>query len=283
MIFKIEREDMENNKKENNSIIEILKSGFGFIFYLLRIVFLRLFSLLKPLKKKFDNFSVETKNRVKSSLVICLIFVFSVFCGDIVYTITILICGILMIYELLKMLSNIEKSDNKTFVSLRRFGLFYIIVCCLCLILIRLQAMQGIRITFWLFLTCWGTDTFAYIFGKKFGKTKLAPTISKSKTYEGAILGSISGVLISLLFYKLFSTYNHSIVSFISFIIISIIVVIFSQLGDLTESAIKRKCNVKDSGTIIPGHGGIFDRFDSILLPSIFICIVLLFKHGTLF
>ncbi len=283
MIFKIENEGMEDNKKENNMIIEILKSGFGFIFYLLKIVFLRFFSLLKPLKRKFDNLSIETKKRIKSSLIICLIFVVAVFCGGIVYTFALAVCAILIIYELLKMLSNIEKSDNKTFIYLRRFGLFYITICFFCLILIRLQAMQGIRITFWLFLTCWGTDTFAYIFGKKFGKTKLAPTISKSKTYEGAILGSIGGVLISMLFYKLFSTYNHGIFSFISFVIISIIVVILSQLGDLTESAIKRKCNVKDSGTLIPGHGGVFDRFDSILLPSVFICIVLLFEHGVLF
>lgn len=107
------------------------------------------------------------------------------------------------------------------------------------------------------------TDTFAYFIGKYFGKHKLAPAISPKKTWEGAIAGSIFGVIISTLFfiYIVDNSKNTLLV-----IIMSLLLSIVGQLGDLLFSAIKREYNIKDYSKLMPGHGGILDRVDSLIL-----------------
>lgn len=270
---------MENK----NLFFEIIKSGFDFILFLIKVLFRKIMSLFDKVFKKFQALPENTQKRVKSSFIIAIIFSIIVLFGGIAYILLISACCCVMLYELLAMLSKIKNTNNKTFISLRRFGILYILICCISLILIRVQMSQGLKATIWLFLACWGTDCGAFVFGKKYGKIKLAPTISKSKTYEGAIFGAITGFVISFLLYKLFKSYNSGFFHFISFMIISAIVVILAQLGDLSESVIKRQCDVKDSGNIIPGHGGMFDRFDSLLIVAPFIYIVLLFTNGVLF
>lgn len=108
-------------------------------------------------------------------------------------------------------------------------------------------------------------DTFAYYIGKSFGKHKLCPNVSPKKTVEGSfggIIGSIIGVII-------WGILNNNInFTWVSIIILAIIASIISQIGDLSASLIKRYCNVKDYGKIMPGHGGILDRFDSILFTT---------------
>jgi len=110
-------------------------------------------------------------------------------------------------------------------------------------------------------------DIFAYFSGKKFGKHKLIPQISPNKTVEGAIGGTLACILISIIFaYFINLEYIHAIV-------LALIVSIVSQIGDLVESLIKRDSGKKDSGTIIPGHGGLLDRIDSYIFlsfPSLF-------------
>ncbi len=112
------------------------------------------------------------------------------------------------------------------------------------------------------FIIIWIADTSAYITGKVFGKRKLAITISPGKTFEG-VYGSIT---INLLFIYLFSLFSNY--SFVSLLILISILIPFSILGDLYESILKRNANVKDSGYLIPGHGGILDRLDG-LCPTI--------------
>jgi len=104
----------------------------------------------------------------------------------------------------------------------------------------------------------WATDSGAYFIGKALGKRKLWPEISPNKTVEGFVGGVVCAVVISLLF-VLFTDINGSIIG------ITVVLSIFGQIGDLVQSAFKRHFNVKDSGTILPGHGGILDRFDSLL------------------
>lgn len=107
----------------------------------------------------------------------------------------------------------------------------------------------------------WLTDSGAYIFGRAFGKHKLWPAISPNKTWEG----SIGGVLIAMVFaaiYTYFVPLGHGIPMMLT---IAFVLSIWGQLGDLAESALKRYYGVKDSGKILPGHGGILDRFDSLL------------------
>jgi len=110
------------------------------------------------------------------------------------------------------------------------------------------------------FILLWSSDTFAYLTGRAFGKTPLAPNISPKKTWEGSIGGAICTVGISFALFKLFGYYN-----IYQWVGLSIIIVVFGTFGDLIESKFKRVLGVKDSGTILPGHGGILDRFDSLL------------------
>lgn len=119
---------------------------------------------------------------------------------------------------------------------------------------------NGLPIFLFVLFNIWATDSGAYFIGRSFGKRKLWPEISPNKTIEGAIGGILSAVLLSIIFqfvYPLFSTHVA--------IVIAIIIAVFGQLGDLVESALKRHYGVKDSGNILPGHGGILDRFDSLL------------------
>lgn len=110
-------------------------------------------------------------------------------------------------------------------------------------------------------LVVWFTDSGAYFTGRKFGKRKLWPEISPNKTIEGFVGGIVYAIAIALIF-NYFVDLGHPIYILI---IVTVIASIFGQMGDLVESALKRHFNVKDSGNILPGHGGILDRFDSIL------------------
>jgi phosphatidate cytidylyltransferase len=121
----------------------------------------------------------------------------------------------------------------------------------------------------WLYLvlfTTFGSDTAAYFIGRAFGKRKLAPGISPGKTWEGAAAGVFGGVIIALLF--TFSSPWQLPLNYLEAILLGAVISIFGQFGDLAESLYKRSFGVKDSGSIMPGHGGILDRIDSILFAG---------------
>ncbi|MDZ5473446.1 phosphatidate cytidylyltransferase [Bacillus sp. 31A1R] len=119
----------------------------------------------------------------------------------------------------------------------------------------------GLLYIFYSLFIIWATDSGAYFIGRKFGKNKLWPEISPNKTVEGFIGGIICAVIVALIF--VFTTDINA--TLFELIIITILLSIFGQVGDLVESALKRHYSVKDSGSILPGHGGILDRFDSLL------------------
>lgn len=122
----------------------------------------------------------------------------------------------------------------------------------------------GGSVYIWLvFIIAWGTDTFAYTVGNLFGNKKLCPKLSPNKTVEGSIGGILGSVLLTCLYTKILG-----INPIWKYIILSILGSIVAQLGDLTASKIKRISKVKDFGFIIPGHGGVLDRFDSILFTA---------------
>ena len=284
------KELQESGKKAAQKIDKLKEEGFkqahsifGIVCEVGKNIFLVTKALLSKLFFFLNALPDKTKKRIISSVVMVFAFAIVVSIGHIFYTISIFACGCLMIYELIKMLDNIKDKSNRTFVLLRRWGIIYIAVCCLSIILIRNATEQGLKITWWMFITVYSVDTFAYIFGKKYGKLQLAPKLSPQKTYEGAILGSFCAFFISMLLYHVFGTYSEDAFSGESFAIFSIIVIILAQMGDLSESAIKRQCGVKDSGTLIPGHGGVFDRLDSMLIVAPFVYIILFVNGGVLF
>ena len=115
------------------------------------------------------------------------------------------------------------------------------------------------------FILVWVNDSFAYLVGKNFGKQKLFPRISPKKTVEG-FLGGLFFACVASYFIANFT----NTLSFTNWLILSIIVSVFGTLGDLIESKFKRQANVKDSGVIMPGHGGLLDRLDSIIFTAPF-------------
>ncbi|PKV67096.1 phosphatidate cytidylyltransferase [Pontibacter ramchanderi] len=117
-----------------------------------------------------------------------------------------------------------------------------------------------------LLLLIWSSDTGAYIAGKNFGKNKLFERISPGKTWEGWIGGTVLTVLVSWLLSMFFLD-----LELYQWVGVAIIVSVFGVLGDLVESLLKRSLGVKDSGTLLPGHGGILDRFDSLVMVVPFI------------
>jgi len=120
------------------------------------------------------------------------------------------------------------------------------------------------------FLGCiiliWSTDTFAYLTGRAIGKHKLYSKISPNKTIEG----SVGGLVFTLITATILSIYFNQY-SLTEWLGLSIVISIFGALGDLVESMFKRAANIKDSGNLIPGHGGVLDRFDSLLFAAPFI------------
>jgi phosphatidate cytidylyltransferase len=131
---------------------------------------------------------------------------------------------------------------------------------------------NGRLLVLYLFVAIWSSDSGAYFVGRLLGKHKLCPRVSPKKTIEGSIGGIVTTcVLLSLL--NLYVAMLPSVVV----VIIAVVISIIGQVGDLIESLIKRYYGVKDSGKLLPGHGGVLDRFDSIMLaaPVMYYCIVI--------
>ena len=120
---------------------------------------------------------------------------------------------------------------------------------------------QGVWLILLLMLLIWGADSGAYFAGRRWGRERLAPRVSPGKSWQGLWGGLAVALLVALLSMALFPVY---IKNQLFFIVLCIITVLFSILGDLTESMFKREAGVKDSGSLLPGHGGVLDRIDSL-------------------
>ena len=151
-------------------------------------------------------------------------------------------------------------------------GFFYISLPFFCLVLLR-DLDNGFYYTILTFASIWVCDSAAYFIGRKFGKHKLMPSVSPQKSIEGAIAGFIA----SSIFFVILSNYFIADIPLHLSIVLGIIIGIFGQIGDLIESKFKRDADIKDSSNIIPGHGGVLDRFDSIIfvVPFVFIILIL--------
>jgi len=180
------------------------------------------------------------------------------------FTILMSVLWILMIFEYRKMLKNHGTLEQKKSLWYSVFAYFYIILPLACLFFIHwLNPLYALA----LFAFVWVNDTFAYLVGSAIGKRKLFERISPKKTWEGFFGGLIFAVFAGFLFSHFLMDYC-STSNLIKWLGLAVVVVIFGTMGDLFESYIKRNLNVKDSGTILPGHGGLLDRLDSILFAA---------------
>lgn len=147
-------------------------------------------------------------------------------------------------------------------------AVLYIVVGFLSISLLRYHTEAGRYLYLLVFIAPWVTDTFAYFTGRFFGRHKLIPEISPKKTVEGAIGGTLFGILSFVVFglvmqYALGHTPNYAVLA-----VSGALCAFLSQIGDLIASLIKRERGVKDYGSIFPGHGGVMDRFDSVLTTA---------------
>ena len=156
------------------------------------------------------------------------------------------------------------------------FGLFYVTLMLSFVFKVRFLA-GGILLVWLIYIGAWGSDTCAYCVGKLLGKHKLPSQLSPNKTIEGCLGGIFGAALIGFLFALAF---YRDTAYWWQFALIGGISSVISQIGDLTASAIKRNHDIKDYGNLIPGHGGILDRFDSIIFtaPIVYILSVYLVK-----
>lgn len=129
---------------------------------------------------------------------------------------------------------------------------------------------EGLNYLLYVLLTIWATDTGAYFFGRSLGKRKLWPAISPNKTIGGAIGGIVMAIITGIIFQVIYPFHF----SLFTVIIVSAMISIMGQIGDLVASALKRHFKVKDAGSIFPGHGGVLDRFDSLLFVLLVLSII---------
>jgi len=142
-------------------------------------------------------------------------------------------------------------------------GLFYIGLCGFSLILLRGEDWAGLLNTLFMVLIVWASDTGAYLAGRALGGPKLAPAISPGKTWSGAAGGLLAAILVGAGAASLLAPGGASRAA-----AIAAMLGVMSQAGDLLESAIKRRFGVKDSSSLIPGHGGVFDRLDGVMAAA---------------
>jgi phosphatidate cytidylyltransferase len=142
-------------------------------------------------------------------------------------------------------------------------GLFYIGLCGFSLILLRGTDWAGLLNTLFMVLIVWASDTGAYLAGRALGGPKLAPAISPGKTWSGAAGGLLAAILVGAGVASLLAPGGASRAA-----AIAAMLGLMSQAGDLLESAIKRRFGVKDSSSLIPGHGGVFDRLDGVMAAA---------------
>ncbi|MBP3488250.1 MAG: phosphatidate cytidylyltransferase [Roseburia sp.] len=148
------------------------------------------------------------------------------------------------------------------------FGVFYVAVMLSYVYQTRMLA-QGAYIVWLIFLCSWGCDTCAYCVGVLIGKHKMAPKLSPKKSIEGAVGGVLGAALLAFIYGMVFREAMGSETEHVLIMAgISAIGALISMVGDLTASAIKRNYEIKDYGTLIPGHGGILDRFDSVIFTA---------------
>lgn len=121
--------------------------------------------------------------------------------------------------------------------------------------------LSGLHLMFYALFIIWATDTGAYFTGRALGRRKLWPEISPNKTVEGSIGGTVCALIVA----GIYQLFTHSFASVPLLFVMTLVLSAVGQMGDLVESAFKRHYGVKDSGNILPGHGGILDRFDSLL------------------
>ncbi|MGZ8557484.1 MAG: phosphatidate cytidylyltransferase [Chitinophagaceae bacterium] len=247
------------------TITSIIWSPYSFICLMLAI---NLPGLLE-FYRLFNSYTVSPRNLTGSILSLCILFTFTLTIGDItdsrILLINIPLAFGICINELYLKAQN--PFHNLAFIF---FGIIFITIplCFFTWIAFLPSGMVNYHpaLVLGYFFILWASDTGAYFVGKYFGKRRLFKRISPNKTWEGSLGGLISALSVAYVISLFFSTLAST-----HWMVIALIIVVAGTFGDLIKSLMKRSLNLKDSGNILPGHGGILDRFDSLLGSAPFV------------
>ena len=229
---------------------------------------------------EFYNIASKKEGITRANIIgfLLAISVYWFFVGLSLHTNFVAICLFLIMLKIMALFITelYQKSENSfTNIAYTILGVIYVVVpLALTNLLVILHGEFSPMILMSVFIFAWCNDTFAYLTGMKFGKHKLFERISPKKTWEGWIGGFVFTIIAAIIV-AYFSDALHTI----DFIAIAVITSVFGTFGDLVESMFKRQFGVKDSGNILPGHGGILDRFDILLvvLPIVFCYLLIRF------
>ena len=208
--------------------------------------------------------------RLLSSCVIVPTFLLSIYFGGIIFF---LFMSAILFFSFDELSKMAEKSATRS--KDCAMGSAYLAVGLGALFLLRLLPEDAAYLTLSLLFIIWACDTGAYFSGKFFGGKKLCPSISPGKTWAGLFGGVGAGIAVALLCHFVFGIYS----GIFGTIFIGLLISVAGQAGDLVVSKYKRYVGVKDTGTLIPGHGGILDRVDSLLLAAPVYLILIIFLH----
>lgn len=185
--------------------------------------------------------------------------------------ITIAIPTIMIVLFLHIIVTNMKITLNDIMITF--FGICYVVLFTMFIPIVR-GMENGVILIWYIFIASWGTDTFAYLIGKKFGKHKFSK-VSPNKSIEGCISGLIGAVILCLIYTYIVNNYLGMSISYIFALIMSAILSLLSQIGDFSASCIKRYVDIKDYSNLLPGHGGMLDRIDSVIFIAPFAYLLL--------
>lgn len=207
--------------------------------------------------------------RSASALLLAPLVLYLIYQNGIVFDAMVMTMAVLMSFEWHALLISKKQTHQLLW---KVIAVAYVVVPCTSLIWIA-HYPGGNKIMLWLVITVWLTDIFAYIFGRMIGGPKLLPKISPNKTWAGLFGGCAAATIFGAYANNfLYSEHPHLLIA------LTFLLALYAQAGDFFESWVKRLFNVKDSGSLIPGHGGILDRVDGIIFTSTKVAFLLIFE-----
>jgi phosphatidate cytidylyltransferase len=210
--------------------------------------------------------------RLVSGVLLAAVVLVDLWLGSWWYLALLAVGGIIVFWEFARLSFAITRKSLARLVWLV-FGSVYITLAIYSLWRVRAMPDNGLFLAAWLFLIVWATDIGGYVFGRSIGGPKIAPSISPSKTWAGLLGGCVFVAIVMIAMLGIAGGYRSDVFPpwtlAATAALFGIPLVILAQAGDFFESWMKRRAGVKDSGTLIPGHGGLFDRVDGLLPVAI--------------
>lgn len=222
--------------------------------------------------------STNLKQRILSAAILAPVILMIIYFGRLPFTLLLTVITIIMAFEWHNMTSSHASTQDKAQTQFwQSLGIVYITLPVTSLFALR-SLESGFSIVLWMLIVVWATDIAAYFTGRALGGPKLAPTISPNKTWSGLGGGVLAAGLAGCIF-----TWIIAPAHLLPITLLSAVLAVVAQGGDLLESGLKRHFGIKDSGTLIPGHGGILDRIDGLITAAPVVAIIVLVNGGRLF